>query len=450
MDQEKKRTRSPNGASSIYYSEYDGRWHGRVTVGVLDNGKPDRRHVKRTTKTDVIKAVRELEKQRDSGRVRKPGRSWTVEQWLTHWVENIAALSVRHKALSAYRTAVYRHLIPGLGAHRIDRIEAEHFERLYIKMQSEGLKAGTAHQVHRTARTAFGEAMRREHITQNPVMLAKAPRVEEEEIEPFSAEEIEQVITTALTHRNGVRFVIALALGCRQGEALGFRWDHLDRANRAYRVRKALQRQTWQHGCIDQHACGAERHREACPDRCTRHRNPKNCIRNEKGHPRPCPPNCTGHARHCPHRHGGGLVEVEVKSKAGRRWFVLPDELYELLLRHERVQQREREHAGTEWHDGGWIFTQPNGRPIDPRRDWQDWKNILREAGVRDARLHDARHTAATVLLLLGVQDRAVMDLMGWSTVAMKARYMHVTEGLRRDVADQLNGYFWKNERDPD
>jgi site-specific recombinase XerD len=48
------------------------------------------------------------------------------------------------------------------------------------------------------------------------------------------------------------------------------------------------------------------------------------------------------------------------------------------------------------------------------------------------------------VLLLLGVQDRAVMDLMGWSTVAMKQRYMHVTEELRRTVADQISSYFWK------
>ncbi|MGH3870936.1 MAG: hypothetical protein ACRDSR_05380 [Pseudonocardiaceae bacterium] len=66
---------------------------------------------------------------------------------------------------------------------------------------------------------------------------------------------------------------------------------------------------------------------------------------------------------------------------------------------------------------------------------------MLDEAGVREARLPDSRHTAATVLLLLGVQHRAVM---GWSTVAMKQRYMHVTEGLRRDVADQLSSYFWK------
>jgi integrase len=90
------------------------------------------------------------------------------------------------------------------------------------------------------------------------------------------------------------------------------------------------------------------------------------------------------------------------------------------------------------------MFTQPNGRPIDPRRDWGEWKSILVEAQVRDARLHDARHTAATVLLLLGVNDRIVMEIMGWSTPMMKQRYMHLTEELRSDVAQLINGYFWK------
>jgi hypothetical protein len=55
-------TRAPNGASTIYYSEYDDRWHGRVTVGVLDNGKPDRRHVKRKTEAEVSKAVQNSNK----------------------------------------------------------------------------------------------------------------------------------------------------------------------------------------------------------------------------------------------------------------------------------------------------------------------------------------------------------------------------------------------------
>ncbi|MFD0492337.1 tyrosine-type recombinase/integrase [Saccharopolyspora spinosporotrichia] len=250
-------TRAPNGASSIYYSETDGYWHGRVTMGVRDDGKPDRRHVQAKTETEVIDKVRKLERDRDSGNARKPGRAWTVEKWLTHWVENIAVHSVRYKTLQGYRTAVYKHLIPGIGAHRMDRIEPEHFERFYARMQAAGASAGTAHQVHRTAKTAFNEYFRRQRITGNPIAFVKAPRVEEKEVEPFTPQEAKSIITAALKRRNGVRYVVALALGCRQGEALGFKWDRLDRGNRLYRVRQALQRQAWQHGCDDPHACGA-------------------------------------------------------------------------------------------------------------------------------------------------------------------------------------------------
>src|SRR5690242_12558365 len=113
-----ERRRSPNGASTIYLGK-DGYWHGRVTVGVRDNGSPDRRHVM-GTRADVTRKVRALEKQRDGGTVRKTGRTWTVEQWLTHWLENIAAPFVRENTFAGYRVAVNVHLVPGLGKHRLD------------------------------------------------------------------------------------------------------------------------------------------------------------------------------------------------------------------------------------------------------------------------------------------------------------------------------------------
>ena len=78
-----KRTRNANGRSSIHQSP-DGTWHGYVTVGVKDDGKPDRRHVRGRTKALVTDKVRKLERDRDDGRVRKAGASWTVEKWLTH------------------------------------------------------------------------------------------------------------------------------------------------------------------------------------------------------------------------------------------------------------------------------------------------------------------------------------------------------------------------------
>lgn len=59
------------------------------------------------------------------------------------------------------------------------------------------------------------------------------------------------------------------------------------------------------------------------------------------------------------------------------------------------------------------MFCGPTGKPINPNTDYHRWKALLQKAGVRDARLHDARHTAATVLLALGVPERTVMGIVG-------------------------------------
>jgi hypothetical protein len=302
-------TRAPNGASTIYLGK-DGKWHGRVTMGVRDDGKPDRRHVERKTESDAIEAVRKLEQERDSGQIRKPGRAWTVEKWLTHWVETIAAPSVRDTTLAGYRTAVYRWLIPGLGAHRLPKLEPEHLEKLYARIIAEGNKPGTAHQVHRTAKTALFVAMRRGHLTKNPAALAKPPRVDEDEIIPFTVEEAQRILDVSTRRRNGVRFAVALSLGLRKGEAHGLKWSRLDLENGVLHTPRQLQRHRWKHGCDDPHVCGMSLHKtKPCKPTCTRHRKP--C-------PTVCPPNCTRHASICPKRHGGGLREVEVKSRAGK------------------------------------------------------------------------------------------------------------------------------------
>lgn len=424
-------TRAPNGAGSIYLGK-DGKWHGRVTMGIRDDGKPDRRHVERKTEAEVIKAVRELEKQRDNGTKRKPGRVPTFGEWLDHWVENIEARKARFNTLGGHRSNIRVWLKPNLGAHRLDRMEPEHFEKLYTKIE-QTRSAYTSLGVHRTARAAFNEAVRRGVVTRNPVALAVPPRVEEEEQEPFDADDVRRIIAAALPRRNGVRFVIALALGNRQGEALGMKWERLNPAKRSIRVRKQLQRQTWQHGCESPTECGKARHKtKPCPPDCPKHK--REC-------PPPCRPDCTDHARHCPKRWGGGLVEVDVKSKAGRREQVLPDRLWEMIEAHREAQDKEREHAGSEWHEGGWMFAQENGKPTDPKADRAEWRAILAEAKVPEARLHNARHTAATVLALLEVAPRAVMDFMGWNNPDMMLRYQHVTDGMRREIAKRLDSH---------
>jgi integrase len=97
------------------------------------------------------------------------------------------------------------------------------------------------------------------------------------------------------------------------------------------------------------------------------------------------------------------------------------------------------------------MFAGRTGNPLSPNMDYREWKALLVAAQVRNGRLHDARHTAATVLLLLGVPDRAVMDLMGWSSSAMVKRYQHVTAVVRMDIARQVGGLLWASQsNEPD
>jgi integrase len=402
--------RKPNGASSIYQGK-DGYWHGRVTVGAKDDGKPDRRHVQAMTQAEVHKKVRDLERERDAGTVRKPGQRWTVKTWLTHWVDNIAAPAVRENTISGYRVAVNRHLIPGIGAHRLDKLEPEHLERLYSKMIRNGSAPATAHQAHRTIRTALNEAVRRGHLARNPVLLAKPPRLTDTEIEPYSIEEIRRLLEQASRGRNSARWAIALALGLRQSETLGLKWSDVSLDEGTLIVRRGRQRPRWRHGCGD--TCGRK------------------------------------FGGHCPQREATRADTAETKSRAGRRSIGLPDELVALLRKHRDEQEQERRTAAQLWQEGGWLFATPTGDPVNPRTDYDDWKRLLKTAGLRDGRLHDARHTAATVLLLLGVAERAVMGIMGWSNSAMAARYQHLTAQVRRDIAKRVGGLLWTTEEGP-
>ncbi|MEU8626764.1 tyrosine-type recombinase/integrase [Streptomyces sp. NPDC048669] len=401
--------RQPNGASSIYLGK-DGRWHGRVTVGVKDDGTPDRRHVSRKTRAEVTKTVRELERQRDKGAVRKAGQSWTIETWLIHWVENIAAPNVSENTIDGYRVAVNHHLVPGLGAHRLERLEPEHLERFYKKMQESGSAAGTAHQVHRTLRTALNEAVRRGHAIRNPATIAKAPRLEEEEVEPYSVEEVQRLLAEAGKHRNAARWVIALALGLRQGEVLGMQWTDVDFELGVIRVRRGRLRPRYEHGCGNR--CG--RKPGFCPQKINVRRETKN-----------------------------------VKSRAGQRPIGAPDELMDLLRRHKEEQARERALARDLWTEKRYVFTSPIGEPLNPNTDFHKWKDLLKAAEVRDGRLHDARHTAATVLLILGVSDAVVDGIMGWEpgkSARMRRRYQHLTSRVLKDTADKIGGLLWGSD----
>jgi integrase len=398
-------SRNSNGESSIYKGG-DGWWHGWVTVGVKDNGKPDRRHRRGQTRTEVAKKVRELEKLRDQGRVPKAGQRYRVREWLTYWVHNIAAPpNVSDNAHSGYEVDVRVHLVPGVGEHWLDKLEAEHLEKLYAKMVRAGSAPGTAHHVHRTVRNALNEAVRRGHIARNAALLAKAPKLDDDEIEPYTVAEVQRLLRLTSERRNGARWVIALALGLRQGEVLGLKWEHADLDTGLLRIRRNRLRPKYEHGCGG--TCGRK-------------------------------------AGYCPERKPTRPDTGPTKSRAGKRVVGLPDQLITLLRTHREQQEAERAAARQLWDAGGWVFARPDGKLLNPNTDYHEWKALLKEAGLRDGRLHDARHTAATVLAILRVPTSTAMAIMGWSSPAMAARYQHVLDSILKGTAEQVGGLLWE------
>lgn len=413
------RDRKPNRRSSIYLGQ-DGWWHGWVTLGVKDDGSSDRRHRMGKTEAEVTRKVRALERHRESGQIVSPGRAMTLGQWMETWLTTIAPRRIRQSTLeSTYAPKVRNRIIPGLGKHRLDRLTPEHVERFYARLETEGLAPATVIQVHRILSRALKVAVQRGYAARNVASLVDPPSARPSEIEPLTLHDARRICQLAGKRRNGTRWSVALALGLRQGEALGLRWQYVDLDSHTLTVRWQLQRLAWRHGCADPNACARDRHRSDCP------------------------PGCSGHARACPERTGGGLRLTEVKSDKSRRTIAIPSSLVAALGAHRSAQLEERMAAGQAWQDGGFVWSQPNGRPVGAHADWAEWKSLLKEAGIRDARVHDARHTAATILLAQGVDQRVVMEILGHSQISMTSRYAHVLPDVMTTAADRIGQALW-------
>lgn len=450
--------RKPSGRSSIYYSESDGKWHGWVTMGVKSDGSPDRRHRQAPTESEVTAKVRELEAKRDAGRTTKPGRVPTVGEWMHLWLDTVAARKVDQSTMDrTYRPKVRRWIIPRLGHHRLDRLFPEHLDAFYTALaEEEGLAPNTILQIHRILSRALKVAHQRDRVSRNVATLVDAPQGEETETETLTAEEARSLLTLAAGQRNGSRWSVALSLGLRQGEALGLRWKYIDLTRGIIKVHWQLRFAAYKHGCADSHECGAKRHRWPCPPDCQkaarkagrrhvcRTRCAARCRRHGKGEcPRLCPPDCTAHARSCPQRTGGWMF-TRPKGKR-KREVPIPPQLLTLLTAHKEAQDAERRVAGDAWQGWGLVWCRPDGSPIRARDDWAAWKDLLRAGDVRaDAyRLHDARHTAGTLLGEQGVSIHVIQRILGHAQLSTTRRYVQPTDPLTADAVGRIGGALW-------
>jgi integrase len=408
--------RAANGRSTIYQGS-DGRWHGRVSMGAGPDGREDRRHVTARTQSGVAVKVKQLENARDSGTVTVTGRT-TVAEYLGEWIDRKERLrAVRALTLAGYRTD-QRHIASAIGRVRLDRLGPANIEHLWAYLMDRGLRTGHC---RRTLNAALNDAVRRGLIGRNPVKAADTPREERREIEPYTIEEMAALLDAARGRRNAARWSVGLALGLRQGEVLGLTWDdlRLDGQSPTMTVRRQLQRVAWQHGCD----------------------HPADCV-NRAGLP-------TKRGADCPQRWGGGLHVSEPKSDAGRRTLTLPETLA-LELRVHQVAQKAERLASEIWQSGpsgGWVFAGPAGGPTDPRADAAAFKDLCVAAGVPTKRLHDLRHSAATMMLASDLDLRTAGQVLGHSQVAQTARYSHILADRRSVAAARIEGTLFRGAR---
>jgi integrase len=377
--------RGANGRSTIVKQD-DGRWHGFVSMGAKGDGSRDRRHVSAATRAAVVEKVKSLEAKRDAGMVSASGKSMFVDEWLDYWAENIASVRVRARTLATYRTMIRLHLNPYIGKRRLDQLQPEHLEQTYKQLLGKGLSPASVLRVHRMLHRALKIAMQRDRVARNVATLVEPPRQERPKTpEPLDVEECKRVLAAAEGLRNSARWTVALALGLRQSEALALQWKDIDFDRGTLSVRRGL------------------------------HRVP-----------------------------GEGLVFTEPKTDRSRRTIAVPAPLIEALRRQRVAQNEERLVAGTEWDDWDLVFAQPNGRPLDKHSDYEAWIKLLNRAKVRHIRLHDGRHTAATLLLTAGVHPRVVMELLGHSQMRTTTDiYSHVMPALAQEAADRMAKTLW-------
>lgn len=346
-----------------------GLWVGRVDLGLV-GGKRVRRQVTAKTKRELTPKFRALQREIEAGVL---SDSMTVETWLRHWLDNVAAHELKPRTLTTYRGYAAMWLVPNLGKRRLVDLRNDDIRALHRTMERAGKSPATIRQAHMILRKSLSVAVMDRRLSSNPAEFVKAPKVDTHTTHGVLSRDDVWALLDLLEEygRDGAwwltsRYLVALLEGLRQGEALGVRWEDIDwtPGDEAINLVRQVQRQK-----------------------------------------------------------GKGLVLAPLKTSDfigdGRRVPLMPPVL-ESLRRH-----RETAADGFVW--GG-------DKPMDPRQDWGIWKGVLWSAGVADRPLHAARSTTASILGEAKVPLKTIAEVLGHSQITTAwASYVKADERQKRE-----------------
>jgi integrase len=369
-----------NGEGSIYFRTSDEKWVGSIT---LENRK--RRVFYGKTRKEVQEKLKVALREQQQGTLVTAPRQ-TLAQFLTDWLENSQRQSVRPRTYERYEELVRLHIAPALGRYELQKLSAQHLQAFYAKKAEEGLSATTINHFHNVLHKALDTAVKWNLVARNVCDLVSPPRRKRYEVHPLTLEQVHKLLAVVEGHEMEALFRLALATGLRRGELMGLKWQDINLDAGVLQVRRILSR---------------------VPSKMP----------------------------------GKGYVEAETKTQKSRRSVVIAPFALEALKQH-RERQREAEiTAGPLWQDHDFVFCTSIGTHLNPTRDVLDQlKVLLKKAGLPDIRFHDLRHSAATLLLSVGVHPKVVQEILGHSQISITMDvYSHVLPGMQQEAMSRLN-----------
>jgi integrase len=350
-----------------------------VTVTLEDGG---RKTFYGRNRREVQDRLKELERQREQGLLIASADQLTGD-FLSRWLEDSVRNSVRPKTFDSYELNV-RRLQPLIGSVRLGGLSPAHVQSAYGALLRRGLSARSVHHAHAVLHKALKQAVLWNMIPRNPTDAASRPRPVETEMKTLTEEEVRCLFEKSADDDFHGLWVLLATTGVRLGEALGLRWEDIDLTGSRITIRRALQRQR-----------------------------------------------------------GNGLVFVEPKTARSRRTIHLAEGAVSAIARHKRLQAKWRLHAGPSWQENGLVFATQIGRPLDGGQVNHRFHHALAVAGLRDIRVHDLRHTSATLLLTRGVHPKVVQEMLGHSTITLTLdTYSHVAPAMHAQAAGEMDRLF--------
>lgn len=313
------------------------------------------------------------------------GPDQTVKQFLEHWFEDVYKLSgVRLRTIINTDVVIRRHLIPGLGHIKLQKLTVQAIQAFYSKKMKAGTSASRIKRFHITLSMALEYARRSRLIVVNVCKDVQLPKQQESDHQALTPEQAKLLIEKIQGHKLEALLTLAIATGMREGEILGLRWSDVDFHNECLQVNRTLL-----------------------------------------------------------YLAGHGFVESEPKTAKSRRKIVLPHFVVEVLTRHHVGQLKKRFELGKDWNSRNLVFPDKDGDFLRYVKLLRHFRKLLDEIGLPCLRFHDLRHSAATLLLSMGVSMKVVQELLGHSNIHITMDvYSHVLPSMQREAADKMNTFF--------